>query len=127
MTRHELVDKYTRYLNGDVSMIKEMIDRQENVEESGTGKGQGKYKLSQKTLGAAIKACGGINTPRMNTYATVNNRNNLAVLGAPGKAIVSVHLGYRATRQDVCPGSGHQVLEPRTEQTPPGALPHRRL
>ena len=33
LTRHELVDKYTRYLDGDVSMIEEMIDRQENVED----------------------------------------------------------------------------------------------
>jgi transposase InsO family protein len=40
---------------------------------------------------------------------------------------VSVHLGYRGTRQDACPGSGHPGLEGRMEQAPRRALPHRRL
>ena len=47
--------------------------------------------------------------------------NEAACLG------VSVHLGYRAMRQDACPGSGHQVWEARTEQAPRRGLLHRRL
>jgi transposase-like protein len=40
---------------------------------------------------------------------------------------VSVHLGYRATRQDACHDSGSEVLEARTEQAPRRGLLHRRL
>ena len=39
---------------------------------------------------------------------------------------VSVHLGYRAMRQDACPVRCQQGLEVRTEQAPRRALPHRR-
>jgi len=99
MTRHELVDKYTRYLDGDVSMIEEMIDRQDNVEDLERVKARADARLSQKILGAAIKDCGGTNTKRANTYATVNGRNNLAVLGAQAKAIQAVG-GNSSTRDN---------------------------
>jgi hypothetical protein len=98
-TRHELVDKYTRYLDGDVSMIEEMIDRQENVEDLERVEARAKARLSQKALGSAIQACGGANTRRANTYATVNDRNNLAVLGARAKAIQAAG-GNRSTRDN---------------------------
>jgi hypothetical protein len=98
-TRHELVDKYTRYLDGDVSMIEEMIERQDNVEDLERVKARADARLSQKILGAAIKDCGGTNTKRANTYATVNDRNNMAVLGARAKAIQVVG-GNSSTRDN---------------------------
>jgi hypothetical protein len=93
------VDKYTRYFDGDVSMIEDMIDRQENVEDLERIKARTDARLSQKALGSAIQACGGTNTRRANTYATVNDRNNLAVLGARAKAIEAAG-GKRSTRDN---------------------------
>jgi len=99
MTRHELAEKYIRYLDGDVSMIEEMIDRQENVEDLERVKARTDARLSQKALGSAIQACGGTNIRGANTYATVNDRNNLAVLGDRAKVIQAAG-GQRSTRDN---------------------------
>jgi hypothetical protein len=44
-----------------------------------------------------------------------------------GKISVSVHLGYRAMRQDACPVRCQQGWEARRGQVPRRALPHKRL
>jgi hypothetical protein len=85
--RDELIDKYIRYLDGDVSMIEEMIDRQEDPETLKRLEIRIKTKQSQKQLVTTIEDHGGRKEGRFNIFAVVNDTNNMAVYGHRARAV----------------------------------------
>jgi hypothetical protein len=94
-TRHILIDRYTKYLDGDISMIGEMIDRQNDVVKLAWVEKRVKSKITQKGLMEQIKSQGG----EGGIYPQVNAANNIGAFGATAREIKHVG-GNKVTRDN---------------------------
>jgi len=115
MTRRELARQYVRYLDGDVSMIEEMIDRQDDPEKLKRIELRAKTRVSQVMLTNTIKTHGGVNIGRSNIYAKVNDGNNLAVYGYRAGTVQAAG-GNKITRDNDIVTNVHLALMNVTEE-----------